>query len=253
MTDAMRQGCVFLVTCEHGGNRIPLPYRALFAGFEDVLNTHRGYDTGALLMARELARALGAKRVTSTTSRLLLDLNRSVGHPTHFSEATRGLPAVTRALLIEQHYLPYRQRVDKLVDAAIRQGQCVIHLSSHSFTPQLNGEVRRADVGLLYDPARAREATFCARWQAEIRAQAPALRVRRNYPYLGKGDGLTSSLRRRCPDSSYLGIELEINQAIVFAGGEPWQSLRRLLIESLRRIGSCSGQVGDKPDSDRAA
>jgi predicted N-formylglutamate amidohydrolase len=230
---------VFLITCEHGGNRIPPPYRALFAGFEAVLETHRGYDPGALLMARELARVLGAKRVTATISRLLLDLNRSAGHPKHFSEVTRGLPAATRALLVEQHYLPYRQRVDSLVGDAIRQGQCVVHLSSHSFTPELNGEVRRAEIGLLYDPAREREASFCARWQAEIRAQTPALRVRRNYPYLGKGDGLTSSLRRRYPAPSYLGIELEINQAIVFAGGESWQSLRRLLIESLQRIGTC--------------
>ena len=29
----------------------------------------------------------------------------------------------------------------------------MIHVSSHSFTPELDGKVRRADVGLLYDPA----------------------------------------------------------------------------------------------------
>ena len=32
------------------------------------------------------------------------------------------------------------------------RGRRVIHISSHSFTPELNGKVRRADVGLLYDP-----------------------------------------------------------------------------------------------------
>ena len=33
----------------------------------------------------------------------------------------------------------------------------MIHLSSHSFTPELDGKVRKADIGLIYDPARQRE------------------------------------------------------------------------------------------------
>ncbi len=96
----------------------------------------------------------------------------------------------------------------------------MIHISSHSFTPELNGKVRRADVGLLYDPGRRGEAELCARWKAVARGnRAPELRVRRNYPYAGKGDGLTSHLRRRFPRGAYVGIELEVNQSIVFAGG----------------------------------
>jgi hypothetical protein len=58
--------------------------------------------------------------------------------------------------------------------------------------------------------------------------------VRRNYPYAGKGDGLTSFLRRRFPPGAYIGIELEINQGIVFAAGRRWKALRGLLIDSLR-------------------
>ena len=38
-------------------------------------------------------------------------------------------------------------------------------------------------------------------------------RVRRNYPYLGKGDGLTTWLRRRFFSSEYAGVEIELNQA----------------------------------------
>ena len=52
------------------------------------------------------------------------------------------------------------------------------------------------------------------------------LRVRRNYPYAGKGDGLTSYLRRRFPPGAYVGIELEVNQSIVFAAGRRWTALR---------------------------
>jgi predicted N-formylglutamate amidohydrolase len=172
--------------------------------------------------------------VTSTVSRLLIDLNRSVGHPQLFSAATRGVPAKLRARITEEHYRPYRAQVEDLVGESVSRGRRVIHISSHSFTSELNGKVRHADVGLLYHPGRAGEAVLCARWKASLAALAPQLRVRRNYPYVGKADGLTSHLRRRFPRSAYIGIELEINQAIVFAAGGRWMALRSELIDSLR-------------------
>jgi predicted N-formylglutamate amidohydrolase len=185
-------------------------------------------------MARSLAGALKAPLVTSTVSRLLIDLNRSIGHPQLFSEATRGVPAKQRAGIVEQHYWPYRKQVERLVRQSVSRGRRVIHISSHSFTEELNGKVRRADVGLLYHPARRGEAELCARWKASLAASAPQLRVRRNYPYAGKADGLTSHLRSRFPRSVYVGIELEVNQSIVLAAGRRWTALRGELIDSLR-------------------
>jgi len=185
-------------------------------------------------MARALAAAFRAPLVTSTVSRLLVDLNRSIGHPRLFSAATRGAPATVRAQIVAQHYLPYRARVEGLVRQSVSRGRRVIHISSHSFTPQLSGQERRADVGLLYDPARQGEAELCARWKALLAASVPGLRVRRNYPYAGKGDGLTSHLRQRFPCGAYVGIELEVNQSIVFAAGRRWTALRSVLIDSLR-------------------
>ncbi len=223
-----------LITCEHGGNRIPFSCRWLFEGYEALLKTHRGYDPGALAMARALARAFQAPLVTSTISRLLVDLNRSPGHPQLFSAATRGAPATLRQKIIEQHYLPYRTRVESLVRQAGSAGRRVVHVSSHSFTPELNGKLRRADVGLLYDPGRDGEARLCARWKAVLAACAPGLRVRRNYPYAGKGDGLTAHLRQRFPIEAYVGIELEVNQAITLTGGPRWPALRGVLTDSLR-------------------
>lgn len=223
----------FLISCEHGGNRIPASFRSLFLGHDELLNTHRGYDPGALLMARALARSFAAPLVTSIVSRLLVDLNRSLGHPQLFSKATRHLPATRRTQIIEQHYLPYRQRVENLVRQSVLLGRRVVHISSHSFTPVLDGKVRRADVGLLYDPRRDGEAQLCARWKTVLAAAAPELRVRRNYPYAGKGDGLTSYLRKRVPSDAYVGIELEVNQGIVLTGGPRWAALRGLLTDTL--------------------
>lgn len=224
-----------LVTCEHGGRRIPPRYRALFAGRDALLASHRGYDPGALALARELAAALTAPLVVSTTSRLLVDLNRSPGHPRLFSEPTRSAPADVRRTILKTYYRPYRNRVEAAIAAAIADGRRVVHIASHSFTPVLGGDVRNADVGLLYDPRRRGEADLCRRWQAGIEMLAPDLTVRRNYPYRGRSDGMTAWLRRRFPADAYVGIELEVNQKHVQRGGPRWRALRRRVIDALQQ------------------
>ena len=58
--------------------------------------------------------------------------------------------------------------------------------------------------------------------------------TRRNYPYQGRNDGLTSHLRQRFAPTRYVGIELEINQKHVDAGNRFPGALRRAVIASLR-------------------
>ena len=70
-------------------------------------------------------------------------------------------------------------------------------------------------------------------WKAAFAGRNPDLRVRRNYPYAGRGDGLTRSLRRLYPAHCYVGIELEVNQAFVENGGTPWRALRGSVVASL--------------------
>lgn len=223
----------FLITCEHGGAHIPPRYRAVFAGQDALLASHRGYDPGARTMARDLAAALNAPLFLSLTSRLLIDLNRSLGHPRLYSEITRLAPPAIRREICANYYLPYRRRVDEWISAALSGGQHVVHISSHSFTPVLNGVVRNADVGLLYDPSRAEESALCRRWQVALQNQPLPLRVRRNYPYKGRSDGLTAWLRKRFTPQTYVGIELEINQQWVFHDGQSWRKLRRAIIDAL--------------------
>jgi predicted N-formylglutamate amidohydrolase len=229
----LKRDARMLVTCEHGGNRIPADLVPLFRHRGRVLASHRGYDRGALAMARTLAHALDAPLVASITSRLVIDLNRSLGNAGAWSDVTRSLPDERRERIVRRHYLPYRRRVEDLVAAAREARRPLIHFSSHSFTPVLDGKRRRADVGLLYDPARPGEARLCGAIKAALHAQTPSLRVRRNYPYAGKADGLTTSLRTRYSPREYVGIEVELNQAIV--GGEPreWRWLRESLIAAI--------------------
>lgn len=232
-----------LITCEHGGNRIPAPYRQWFAGEEALLASHRGYDPGALAMARTLAAATGATLIATTVSRLLVELNRSAHNPRVFSTIVRRGPPALRRELLERYYRPYLEQVTRHVADAIGRGACVLHVGSHSFTPELDGVVRNADIGVLYDPARPLEVALCAHWQEALLARDLG-RVRRNYPYAGAGDGLTTSLRRLFPPDAYVGVELEINQRHPLAGGAAWRRMRRevaaALCEALRALGDAA-------------
>jgi predicted N-formylglutamate amidohydrolase len=219
-----------LLTCEHASRRIPRAYAPLFRGAEEALASHRGWDPGALELTRRLARTFDVTPVLARWSRLLVELNRSLGHPRLFSEFSRDLPPPEHQRLLERYYLPHRQAVEQAVAARIATGMRVIHVGVHSFTPQLDGVERRADVGLLYDPACAWERRLCVAWQRRLGQLEPALRVRRNYPYLGKADGLTTALRREFGATRYAGIELEVNQR--FVGGAQWDDLCRAVAES---------------------
>jgi predicted N-formylglutamate amidohydrolase len=184
----------------------------------------------------------------STTTRLLVDLNRSLGHPGLFSPITRALPALQRRQIVERHYRPHRDAFEAEVARAIAGGRRVVHIASHSFTPTLDGVPRHADVAWLYDPGRAAELAFACAWKADLAQRAPGLVLRRNYPYRGRSDGLTACLRKRHADADYLGIELEVNQRFVARGGAAWDELRAQLVASLAQtLEAAAGSASTVP------
>lgn len=223
----------FIVTCEHGGNRIPARYAALFRRARGDLDSHRGYDIGALALARGIASGLRAPLYAATISRLLIDLNRSPGHRAWYSDITRALPPAERARIRQWYYDPYRAQVESAIAHAVRRGDRVVHLAVHSFTPRYRKRVRRGDIGLLYDPARPAEREFSAALQRVLRRALPGMRIRRNYPYLGSADGFTTYLRRRFSASRYLGIELEVNQKHQRQGARIPAHLTRALVAAI--------------------
>ncbi len=215
-----------VISCEHAGNRVPAKYRALFKGRTAVLKSHRGWDPGALDLARAIAFACDAPLVANPTTRLLIECNRSLGHAQLFSEFTRDLDTADHLRLLATVYHPHRRAVEVAVRRVLRRDQWVVHVGVHTFTPVLDGKRRRADIGVLYDPARRFEGFVADALVRRLRAEG--LRVRRNYPYRGSSDGLTTTLRGRFPATRYAGIELEINQAL-FRKPAAWKRVRRAL------------------------
>jgi predicted N-formylglutamate amidohydrolase len=226
-----------LLTCEHAGNRVPARHAPLFRGADAVLRTHRGWDIGALALAKRLARRLGAPLLHTTVTRLLVDHNRSLGNRrTLFSEFVRGLDPAEKQRILDRHYLPHRTRVRAAVARSAARGDRVIHVAVHSFTPALRGVRRNADLGLLYDPGRPGELALARRWRAALREAAPGLRVRMNYPYRGTSDGIQTELRRRFGARDYVGLEIEVNQKHLEPGARTRAGVVRAVEASLARL-----------------
>lgn len=221
-----------LLTCEHGGNQVPAIHTSLFEDKKEVLNTHEGYDIGALELFRELE-PLADKTFHSVTTRLLVELNRSLHHAKLFSDVTKDLHDDEKASILKEHYFPYREQVEHLIHDFVMAGRQVLHVAVHTFTPELNGETRETDIGLLYDPKRKLEQTICRRWKQELQNNAEDIVVRFNYPYLGIADGFPTYLRRKFTDEQYIGIELEVNQKFVQEDKDRWEYLKRAIYTSL--------------------
>ncbi len=201
-----------VVSCEHASARVPPAFRDLLCD-SVLLGSHRGSDLGAARAARVIARALGAPLFLARYTRLLVDLNRSVGHPRLMSPPIAALPAAARARIIARYHQPHRDAVTAAVRAAMGTRGRVLHLAVHSFAPVMDGKRRNADVGLLYDPSHRLERALGLGLRAALTERlGPGLRVRCNYPYRGVSDGLCTVLRATLPRRRYVGLELELNQ-----------------------------------------
>jgi len=231
----MKGGLALIVTSEHGGNTVPQEHRALFASREAkaALDTHRGFDPGSLEIARAFERRFDVPLLAATVTRLLVDLNRSIGKKDLFSEFTANLTEAQQAAIVENYWRPHRDRVERAVETAMGDTGAVLHIAVHSFTPVLDGVERDVDVALLYDPKREREKDFSNRWIKALEGIRDDLRIGRNRPYRGTADGLTSHLRSVHGPERYVGIELEVNQRFPKGGRGAWRRLIDDLGDSL--------------------
>jgi predicted N-formylglutamate amidohydrolase len=208
----MKMKPTIVISCEHGGNTVPSAYAHCFHGAHAVLQSHRGWDPGAVGVAQGLAHALSAPIKTCQATRLLIEPNRSLGHPELYSEFTLHLTQPSKDHLLETIYHPFRNSV---IEDVRESPKPVLHLSVHSFTPIWNDVVRTVDIGLLFDPGRKLEVHCAEQLRAVLRKMLEDYQIKFNEPYRGIDDGFTTYLRTQFPDEAYAGIEIEINQKFV--------------------------------------
>lgn len=227
------QETTLLITSEHNGCKIPKEYATLFNGYEALMQTHRAIDFGVASLADVIENSCATPVYKTDTTRLLVDVNRSLWRRTLFSEITKGLNKSEKDSILATYYRPHRTRISESLDKLISSGKNVIHIALHSFTPIMKGEERQADIGLLYDPERKNERQISKEWKKRISKNGANYRVRFNYPYRGKPDGLTAHFRKVYSDKRYLGIELEINQKFVEDGDKFPETLTKMIAQDI--------------------
>lgn len=200
-----------VVSCEHAGNTVPTLYHDLFENAQSTLKSHRGWDPGALRIAKTLAESFSVPCYFHDVTRLLIEPNRSLDSPQLFSEYTSQLSEKKKKHLIENYYQPYRNEVSSNISEIIDRGLQVIHISVHSFTPVWQGMEREVEIGLLFDESRINEKIFCENIKSRLN-DISSIKAYYNQPYLGTDDGFTTYLRKVFSEEDYSGIEIEISQ-----------------------------------------
>lgn len=207
-----------VISCEHASCALPPGVDLGIAA--DVCASHVGWDPGAEPLARALAAGLQAPLHLGRWSRLWVDLNRREEAPEVIPTdsfgvvvpGNRGLPPEERERRLASEHRPYRAAVRAACARALERARACLHLSCHSFTPELNGRRREVEVGILFDPARPFEAALADALIDALRAAGWDARA--NEPYLGVDDGLTTWLRPQLPQERYAGIEVELSQGL---------------------------------------
>lgn len=208
--------CQLVISVEHASHAVPrsLGNLGLHATW---LESHHGWDPGAAEVGRLIRRRFGAPLHLGRWTRLVADLNRSAHHarvvpPTTgpLRIAANDLDRAARLARLREYWQPYRGAVEADLDAVVARHGQVLHLSIHSFTDRIRGERRAGHFGLLYKPAHREERAMADRWDGRLRRLG--FKVRRNWPYSGLDDGFCMRMRAERDWSSYLGMEVEMNQ-----------------------------------------
>jgi predicted N-formylglutamate amidohydrolase len=186
----------------------------------ELLQSQAGWDHGAYEIAAQLGEALGLVPHCGAFTRMFVDLNRPPDHrdviPVNsYGVAVPGnvgLDEGIHAARLAEYHAPYWRAVRHEVEARLLDpGRC-LHLSSHSFDPDLDPRARTFDVGILYDPAHPFEAELAEALMFGMRSAG--LSVRANAPYLGTAPALVTSLRAALAHPHYAGIEIEASHAV---------------------------------------
>ncbi|MTJ84229.1 MAG: N-formylglutamate amidohydrolase [Telmatospirillum sp.] len=201
-----------LIICDHASNAVPGALDNLGLA-EGDLNRHIGWDIGAAVAARRLADQIGATAVLSRISRLVIDCNRPLGHPTSICAESDGilvpgnrdLDERRRRQRAEEYFYPYHGAVCRelnRVEAAAADRVASL-VAVHSFTPMMNGFQRPWHVGVLWnrDPRLARPLIDALR-------TGEGLCVGDNEPYSGRNANYTVGIHGAAYGRPHVSIEI---------------------------------------------
>lgn len=204
---------IWLLTCEHYCNGIPLDYAYLFTQAVPVLESHRGYDIGIAPLFIRLE-PLFDQSFYFRYSRLLIEPNVSLADKHLFSPFTMQLSSRDKAKIISKYYMPYRKNLTDFISNYSKQG--ILHFSIHSFQPHFGNQDRRSWIGIRFNPEIKSERDIAVLLKKCLLEVNPEISIRFNYPYKYTHGDLIHSLRNEV-GKQYQGLELNVRSDVLLA------------------------------------
>jgi len=213
--------------CDHASNTVPGSLNNLGLDGE-VFTRHIAYDIGAAAVTHNIANALNAPAVLAGFSRLVIDLNRPLGHPESMPEISdhtvipgnHDLSEATRKIRSDALFNPYHEAINQSISHIWQEGPAPVLFSIHSFTPTMNGEVRPWDAGIL--------------WNRDPRLALPLIKgltksgfnVGDNQPYSGRDNlAYTIDMHGTAAGLANCVIEIRQDQIADKAGTNRWSEI----------------------------
>ena len=148
-----------IIVCDHASNALPEGVGQL--GLDDsVFSKHVAWDIGALKVAHMLGERLNATVISSSCSRLYVDMNRFPDSPTFIPSLSDGieipgnkdLNESDRQQRADDFFWPYQNAISQAVSEIAKLGQTPVVISIHSFTEALaDGALRPWHIGILWN------------------------------------------------------------------------------------------------------
>lgn len=215
LENAAARGRVILV-CEHASRLLPKSLGTLGLSSE-ALASHIAWDPGALAVSRMMAKSLDATLVFQRFSRLVYDCNRPPESPAAMPEKSEvfdvpgnaGLDQAARDARTEALYLPFREKLSRLVKERTDQGRAPVIVTMHSFTPVYFGKPRAVEIGILHDAdTRLADAMLAEAGTGGL------YDIRRNEPY-GPEDGVTHTLKEHGLSNGLANVMIEVRNDLI--------------------------------------
>ncbi len=216
-----------LLICDHASPVIPAALNDLGLG-ADARGRHVAFDIGAADVTRSLSRRLNAPAVLAGYSRLLIDMNRQPGDPESILEVSDGTPVPGNRGLSEEEeagraetfFWPYHRAIAAVMAHLWRRGPAPALFSVHSFTPSLDGEDRRWDVGVLWN----RDPRLALPLIRRLRLH-DHLRVGDNEPYSGREKAYSIDLHAGTAGLPNCAVEIRQNHLQTPQGAADWAEI----------------------------
>jgi predicted N-formylglutamate amidohydrolase len=146
-----------LLICDHSGVAVPAKLGRMGLD-EDDFSRHYAVDVGARAVTEQLSALLDAPAVLCNYSRVVVDTNRALDHPTAFVTSGEGKPIprnlnitdADRACRVAEIYNPFHDTLRAEIDRFLARGEIPILLAVHSFTPVFFKQKRPWEFGVLW-------------------------------------------------------------------------------------------------------